>query len=154
MKIEIAGNSKIAAEVISQIQIWDAAVVGNSIEHLLDQCAHDVSMFDVSSQMEGVQAYKLEWEKFSHYFSEHIQIVRRNMKIYASNDLAILHCHSKVENSALKEKLQMPWCRTTLCLQKKDGQWLVVHQHISMPIDMSTGKVIMLKDKAKLRLVV
>ncbi len=154
MKIEIAGNSQIAAEVISQIQIWDAAVVGNSLEHLLDQCAQDVSLFDVSTQKDGIHAYKQEWEKFSPYFSENIKIVRRNMKIYASNDLAILHCHSKVENTALKDKLQMPWCRTTLCLQKKEGQWLVVHQHISMPIDMMTGKAIMLKDKAKLRLVV
>jgi ketosteroid isomerase-like protein len=154
MKIEIDGNSQIAAEVISQIQIWDAAVVGNSIERLLDQCAHNVSMFDVGTQMDGILAYKKEWEKFSHYFSDNIKIVRRDMKIYASHDLAILHCHSKVENTALKEKLQMPWCRTTLCLQKKEEQWLVVHQHISMPINMITGKVIMLKDKPKLKLVV
>ena len=154
MKIAIDGNVKIADEIISQIELWDAAVLGNKIDQLLDQCADDVSMFDVSIQLDGIDAYKKEWEKFSPYFSENVQIVRRNMKIYASNDLAVLHCHSKVENSVLKEKLQMPWCRTTLCLKKKGGQWLVVHQHISMPIDMSTGKAIVIKDIAKLKLVV
>lgn len=154
MKIEIDGKSDVANEVISQIKIWDAAVIGQQIDHLIDQCAQDVSMFDVSTQMDGIDAYKKEWQKFSPFFNEHMQIVRRDMKIYASDDLAVLHCHSKVENSILKDQLQMPWCRTTLCLQKKAGQWLVVHQHISMPIDMMTGKAIVLKDKPKLRLVV
>lgn len=154
MKIEIDGNHDIANEVISQIKLWDAAVIGKEIEQLVEKCSEDVSMFDVSSQHDGLQAYKKEWEKFSPYFSEHIQILRRDMKIYASDDLAVLHCHSKVENDLLKDKLPMPWCRTTLCLQKKAGEWLVVHQHISMPIDMITGKAIVLKDKPKLRLVI
>ncbi len=154
MKIEIDGNQEIADEVISQIQLWDAAIIGQEIERLLERCADDMSMFDVSSQLVGIEAYKKEWEKFSPYFNKHVQIVRRDMKIYVSEELAVLHCHSKVENALLKDKLQMPWCRTTLCLQKKKGQWFVVHQHISMPIDMVTGKAIVLKDKPKLRLVV
>ena len=154
MKIEIDGNQNIADEVISQIKLWDAAVIGQEIDNLVDKCADDVSMFDVSSQLDGLNAYKKEWEKLSPYFNEHMRIVRRDMKIYASDELAVLHCHSKVENTLLKGQLQMPWCRTTLCLQKKAGQWLVVHQHISMPIDMMTGKAIVLKDKPKLRLVV
>jgi len=154
MKIEIDGHQDIAEEVLSQIKLWDAAIIGKEIDDLVEKCTHDVSMFDVSTQLEGIDAYKKEWEKFSPYFNENMQIMRRDMKIYTSEDLAVLHCHSKVENSKLKGKLQMPWCRTTLCLQKKNNQWLVVHQHISMPIDIMTGKAIVLKDKPKLRLVV
>lgn len=154
MRIEIEGDSHIAQEVIQQIQLWDKAVVGKQIDDLVHQCANDVSMFDVSSQLNGIHQYKTEWEKFSPYFNENMHISRRDVKLYASEELAILHCHSKVENTALKGKLQMPWCRTTLCLQKKEGHWLVVHQHISMPIDMETGKGVVLKDESKLRLVV
>ena len=154
MKIEVDGNKQIVNEVLSQIELWDAAVIGKQIDHLVEQCAHDVSMFDVSSQLDGIDAYKQEWQKFSPYFNDHIKIVRRDMKVYTSDDLAVIHCHSKVENSLLQGKLQMPWCRTTLCMQKKKGHWLVVHQHISMPIDMVTGKALVLKDRPKLRLVV
>ena len=74
MKIAIDGNVKVADEIISQIELWDAAVLGNKIDHLLDQCADDVSMFDVSIQLDGIDAYKKEWEKFSPYFSENVQI--------------------------------------------------------------------------------
>jgi len=152
--MKIDGNKQVVDEVLSQIELWDAAIIGKKIEHLVDQCARDISMFDLSSQILGVDAYKEEWMKFSPYFNDYTQIVRRDMKIHATDELAVIHCHSKVENTLLKDQVRMPWCRTTLCMQKKNGQWLVVHQHISMPIDMMTGQVIILKDRPKLRLVI
>ncbi|WP_010113663.1 nuclear transport factor 2 family protein [Acinetobacter sp. P8-3-8] len=154
MKIKIDGDRDIVDEVLLQIKLWDDAVIGQQVDHLLDQCADDISMFDVSTQLDGIHAYKQEWEKFSPYFNAHVQIVRRDMKIYATEELAVLHCHSKIENDLLKDKIQMPWCRTTLCLKKQQGHWVVVHQHISMPVDMMTGKAIVLKDPPKLRLVI
>ena len=154
MRIEIEGNRTVADEVLLIIQSWDQALLGKQVDHLVQQCADDVSMFDVSSQLDGVAQYKSEWEKFSPYFNDQMKISRRDVRLYAADDLAVMHCHSKVENPILKGKLEMPWCRTTLCLQKKAGAWLVVHQHISMPVDMMTGQAIVLKDKPKLRLVV
>ena len=154
MQVQVEGDQTVAEEVLQQIQLWDQAVIGKQVDQLMDKCAEDVSMFDVSSQLNGALAYKSEWEKFSPFFNDEMLISRRDVKLYATEDLAVMHCHSKVENPALKGKLQMPWCRTTLCLQKQSGQWRVVHQHISMPIDMMTGKAIILKDRPKLRLVV
>lgn len=152
--VQIDGDQVIAQQVLAQIRLWDQAVIAHDTDILMQQCAQNVSLFDVSTQMNGVKEYRAEWEKFTPYFMDGMQISRRDMKLYASESLAVLHCHSKVEHSALKGQLQMPWCRTTLCLQKIQGQWRVVHQHISMPVDMMTGKAIVLKDKPKLRLVV
>lgn len=154
MSIQIDGDQVVAQEVLAQIKLWDQALMGTNIEDLLQQCAPNISMFDVSMQMNGIKEYKTEWEKFSPYFMDGMQISRRDMKLYASDTLAVLHCHSKVEHRALKGQLQMPWCRTTLCLKKVQDHWQVIHQHISMPVDMVTGKAIVLKDKPKLRLVV
>lgn len=152
--VQIDGDQVIAQQVLAQIRLWDQAVIAHDTDILMQQCAQNVSLFDVSTQINGVKEYRAEWEKFTPYFMDGMQISRRDMKLYASENLAVLHCHSKVEHSALKGQLQMPWCRTTLCLQKIQGQWRVVHQHISMPVDMMTGKAIVLKDKPKLRLVV
>ncbi|NHB58645.1 nuclear transport factor 2 family protein [Acinetobacter shaoyimingii] len=154
MKIQIDGDQHLAQEVLQQIQLWDNAIISTKINELLNQCSKDISMFDVSCQLNGIDEYKNEWQKFSPYFSEGMKISRRNVKLYASEELAILHCHSKVENVAMKDKGMMPWCRTTLCLQKQNNQWRVVHQHISMPIDMLTGKAVFLKDEPKLRMVI
>ena len=154
MRIEIDGNHAVAQEVLQVIEAWDQALLGQRVDDLIQQCAANVSMFDVSSQLDGVAQYKTEWEKFSPYFNDEMKISRRDVRLYAADDLVVMHCHSKVENPILKGKLEMPWCRTTLCLQKKDSVWLVVHQHISMPVDMLTGQAIVFKEKPKLRLVV
>ena len=154
MRVQIDGDHDLAQEVLDQLKRWDNALIGSEVNDLVTQCANDISMFDVSSQLSGVEAYKHEWQKVSPHFCHGMKISRRNMKLYASEQLAILHCHSKVEVVSSEKPLTMPWCRTTLCLQKIDTQWRVVHQHISMPIDMSTGQVVFLKDEPTLRLVV
>ncbi|WP_445116489.1 YybH family protein [Acinetobacter sp. WZC-1] len=154
MRVEIEGDRNIAAEVLQQIQRWDRAIAGKHIDDLMHQCADDIRMFDVSSQLSGAVQYKTAWEKFSPYFNDNMQIIRRDAKLYAEEGLAILHCFSRVEDGDGQGELQMPWCRTTLCLHRKEGQWQVIHQHISIPVDMLTGKAIPLKDQSKLRLVV
>lgn len=154
MKILIDGDPIVAQEVLAQIQLWDNAVIGSDALPLVAQCSKDMTMFDVSCELNGAEQYKTEWQKFSPYFNPDMKIARRNAKLYASGHLAVLYCHSRVEHSAMKGKLRMPWCRTTLCLQKQNNDWRVVHQHISMPIDLITGKAIILKDEPKLKLVV
>jgi len=89
MKIAIDGNVKIADEIISQIELWDAAVLGNKIDHLLDQCADDINMFDVSIQLDGIDAYKKEWEKFSPYFSENCTSQYENLCVKRFSCIAL-----------------------------------------------------------------
>lgn len=107
MSIQIDGDLIAAEEVLAQVKIWDKVIIGHEVSALVQQCANDVSMFDVSTQQNGVEEYKSAWEKFSPYFVEGTQITRRDIKIYASEELAVMHCHSKVEHEALKGKLQI-----------------------------------------------
>lgn len=154
MTVIIEGDQKIANEVLAQIEIWDQIVLGQKKVDLNQYCASDVILFDVSTQHNSVKEYKAAWDQFKPFMMEGMQISRRDITICASDGLAVIHCHSKVENPALEEQLQIPWCRTTLCMQKRNGQWYVVHQHISMPVDLTTGKAIVLKDHPKLQFVV
>ena len=149
----IEGDREVAGEVIDQIAFWDKAITRQQIDTVVQYCSDQVSLFDVSSQIAGVKAYRKEWEKFSPYFSAHIDIVRSNIKLHTSADLAVMHCYSKVIDVSTNTTV-VPWCRTTLCLQKQKQQWLVVHQHISIPVSMQTGNIILIKDTPKLRLVV
>jgi ketosteroid isomerase-like protein len=31
------------------------------------------------------------------------------------------------------------WVRATYCLQKIDGTWLIVHDQVSVPLDIASG---------------
>lgn len=149
----IEGNREIAEEVMDQIALWDQAIIQQQIDHITQFFSDQVSLFDVGSQIVGLRDYRREWEKFSPYFSTHIDIVRGNIKIHVATDLAVMHCLTKVIDTTTKTTL-VPWCRTTLCLQKTAERWLLVHQHISVPVNMQTGNIVLIRDTAKLRLVV
>lgn len=154
MKYEVDGDPITAKKILTQIQKWDDALKNNDLEKMTQHYADDISLFDVSSQLNGLEQYKTELEKVSPYFTSSMDIRRRDIKIHVSGDFAFLYCYTKLENPQLSSILQMPWCRTTLCLQKKDEQWILLHQHISIPVNILTKKAIDLKVKPKLKLVV
>src|SRR3990167_5470852 len=66
------------------------------------------------------------------------KVCRRNINIFSRDGLAFLHCYSKLDHASGVATPEIPWCRTTLCFQKTAGEWLVAHQHISVPVDFET----------------
>ena len=60
--------------------------------------------------------------------------------LQAGQDLAFVSCYSKVDVERYAPAPDIPWCRTTLCFRKKRHQWEIVHQHISMPVEMQPGQ--------------
>ena len=72
------------------------------------------------------------------FFQGEIKVFRRNINIFSRDGLAFLHCYSKLDHASGVATPEIPWCRTTLCFQKMAGEWLVAHQHISVPVDFET----------------
>ncbi len=144
MTVEITGDEQSAQEVLFKIKQWDHAICRMNIEEIIQLCEKDVTLFDVGSQLEGVMAYQEMWERYRPYFHDNIRVYRRESKVYAQPNLAFLRCYSKVDKIEIEQDNQVPWCRTTLCFEKLDGKWKVVHQHISMPVDFHTQKAVML----------
>lgn len=139
MDIEIIGNHESARELIELTKQWD---------HHLEQCdahvltqgyADNVEVFDIGTQLVGRDKFKELWQSCFPFFGSSPKAVRRKLKIYASQDLAFLHCYSKICGSNQPTPSKNPWCRTTVCFQKTAGEWFVVHEHISMPIDFEKG---------------
>ena len=73
-----------------------------------------------------------------HFFGGEIKVFRRNINIFSRDGLAFLHCYSTLDHASGVATPEIPWCRTTLCFQKTAGEWLVAHQHISVPVDFET----------------
>ena len=64
----------------------------------------------------------------------------RDLKVSAGEDLAFCHSLNRVSGTKIDgEKLEM-WWRATVCYRKIDGNWIVTHEHSSVPFDAKTGK--------------
>ena len=135
MEIEIVGNREAAEEIIALTKLWDKTLEKCNANELLQGYAEDVEVFDIGSQLTGRNNFKELWESCFPYFGSVPQAIRRKFKLYASSELAFLHCYSKICGSNQPNPEESPWCRTTVCFHKAGSEWVVVHEHISMPID-------------------
>ena len=104
--------------------------------------ATDILTFDVVNPLRhlGSDASRKRAEEWFSSFQGSIGYEIRDLDITAGDDVAFSHglCHV----SATKTdggRLDM-WWRSTICFRKIDGNWMVTHEHNSVPFDPKSGK--------------
>ena len=65
-----------------------------------------------------------------------IDIDQRDFAIAVSGDLAICHGFLRISGIKTDGAHNSLWTRQTLCLQRLDGDWRIVHEHVSVPFLM------------------
>lgn len=138
MDFRLIGDEHAGHEIIFKLKQWDDAICKMDVQNIIRLCQSDVSLFDIGFELQGVQAYQELWRRYAPFFQGEIKVFRRNINIFSRDGLAFLHCYSKLDHASGVATPEIPWCRTTLCFQKTAGEWLVAHQHISVPVDFET----------------
>ncbi|MCL6235561.1 nuclear transport factor 2 family protein [Acinetobacter sp. ANC 5579] len=137
-KIKIVGDQQAADEILQFLANWDEVICQLKIENIAESCAADVYFFDASCEMRGLMAYQKMWEFYREYFREGLKVFRRELVIHAEPDIAFLHCYSKIDDKSGIPTPGISWCRNTIGMKKTQTQWKIVHQHISVPVDIVT----------------
>jgi ketosteroid isomerase-like protein len=99
-------------------------------------------MFDLPGplQSKGIDAYKKTWDLFFSWADDPVVFDFNDMEIVAGSDVAyvtaLTRCSgtrcSGTETNGKRIKLEF---RLTIGLCKIDGQWIVTHEHHSIPAD-------------------
>ncbi|HSZ73719.1 MAG TPA: SgcJ/EcaC family oxidoreductase [Rhizomicrobium sp.] len=119
------------------IESWAAAVRRKDLAGILQNHSPDIVMFDVPPpfQSKGMEAYRKTWDLFYSWSDKSIPFDIAEMSITAGSDVAFvvatLHCAEPGpdgEHKALNFRL-------TIGLRKIDGQWIVTHEHHSVPAE-------------------
>ena len=62
-----------------------------------------------------------------------VGIEMRDLTIRASGEVAFAHALHCLSGTRAGGRAVRMWLRSTLCLEKRDGAWLIVHAHSSVP---------------------
>jgi uncharacterized protein (TIGR02246 family) len=114
---------------------WATAVQNKDINGILANHSEDIVMFDVPFplQSKGITEYKRTWEVFFTWTKDSRSFDFTELEITLSDTVAFCHAigHCTGEDSTgLKENLTF---RLTMGLKKIDGQWIITHEHHSLP---------------------
>jgi ketosteroid isomerase-like protein len=121
------------------IENWAAATRFDKKADVLKHHASDVLVFDVLPPLkyEGADAYRETWDQWQPEFEIPSLFNIHDLNIVVDNNLAFCHCLIECGGRLPNGSEVKEWVRATFCLAKHEDKWLIKHQHISMPLDVS-----------------
>jgi ketosteroid isomerase-like protein len=122
------------AEIRKLISGWAKAVRDEDLAGIRAHHDPDILMFDVPPpfQSRGLEAYMATWDTFYPSQARPIRFDFEQMQITAGSDVAfataIGHCGYIERGETIDLKF-----RLTMGFQKKNDDWVIVHEHHSLP---------------------
>jgi ketosteroid isomerase-like protein len=133
------------SEVRALLDRRSAAMQIKDIDQLMSLYSSDVVYFDIVPPLRYVGAAALR-DRFLDWFGRWeggIGLEGRDLDVLVSSDVAAVHMLIRA-SGALKGGRQVGyWVRTTNGCQRSDDRWLITHEHVSLPVDMASGRAAM-----------
>jgi uncharacterized protein (TIGR02246 family) len=130
------------AEIRKRIDGWVAAFRRKDIDAVMPVFAPDVVAFDVVPPLQyaGRDAYRKQWERLFASYQGPIDYEIRELNVTADRDVGFSHSLNRIRGTLENGQTTDLWLRMTACWRKRDGQWLIEHEHVSVPVDMERGE--------------
>jgi uncharacterized protein (TIGR02246 family) len=99
-------------------------------------------VFDVvpPRQYVGPDAYRKDWQNLFAAFQGPLKFELSDLAIVADGNLGYGHSIQRVTGTDTKGQPLELVVRVTDVYRKVNGNWLVAHEHVSVPVDLETGK--------------
>ena len=121
-----------------------AAVSAKDVDAIMKAYVPDDTLlvFDVSPprQYVGAKAYRKDWEDFLALFKDRPKFEITDLQITAADPLAYSHSIQHVSGTDTKGEPIDLTVRLTDVYRKINGNWLIVHEHVSVPVDLETNE--------------
>lgn len=132
------------ADIQNLLDHWKKAFEARDLDGVISMYAPGdaLTAFDVVPPLEhkGVDAYRKDYANFFAQFSGPLKVELRDPHLEVSGDLALAYGLERMSGK-LKDGTPVDiWLRYTGGFKRIDGQWRDIHDHVSVPVDMATGK--------------
>jgi ketosteroid isomerase-like protein len=119
------------------------AIGAMDLEAMTSIYAPDIVSFDVEPPLQhvGEAAKWKNWEHAFTIFQPPLGYEIRDLTITVGGDVAFAHCFNRLTGTLRNGTTTSGiWVRATICWRKVDGTWLIAHDHVSVPLDIATGR--------------
>jgi uncharacterized protein (TIGR02246 family) len=133
-----------AADIRALEDRFVAAFKAKDVDAIMKVYAPDQTLvvFDVvpPRQHVGAAAYRKDWQTFLGSFEGPITVELTDFDVAADRNLAYSHSIQRVTGTDKQGKKLDLTVRVTDVYKKTRGGWRVVHEHVSVPVDLATDK--------------
>ena len=128
------------ADIRQRIEAGVAAVRAKDLEVVMALYAPDVVSFDVGSPLRsaGAEAKRRAWMEVFAMYQRPLGYEVRELTITVGDDVAFGHSVNRISGVLKNGDTTDFWVRWTACFRRIERNWLIVHDHVSVPVDPQT----------------
>jgi len=128
-------GSSIESVLRRRIDAITQAIRDKDLERLMAFYAADVVAFDLRPPLDtrGVDAYRRNFERWFASFEGPLDFELHGLHIAPGEPAAFCHYLGLITGARPEGRTSGYWIRGTTCFERRDGEWRVSHEHISMP---------------------
>ena len=132
-------------EVRALLERWSEAIRSKDIDRLMALYAPDIVYFDVVPplQFTGSAAIRRNFLRWFDSWQSAIGQDFRDLNIVVSGELAVAHMLIRASGTLKNGREVGYWVRATVGCRRSDQGWVITHEHISLPVDVASGRVVM-----------
>ena len=107
--------------------------------------APDIVSFDMVPPLQhmGAEAKWKNWEDVFAVYQHPLGYEIRDLVLEVGDDVAFGHSLNRISGTLRNGDRTDYWVRWTGCFRKIDGNWLIVHDQVSVPVDVQSGRALL-----------
>ena len=121
------------------------AIRAKDINGVMSVFAPEVVSFDLGPPLQhgGGETFMKRWQELFESYQNPIDYEVRDLSITAGEDVAFSHSLNRISGTTKNGQKTDRWLRWTAGWRKTDGKWLIVHEQVSVPVDVGSGKAVL-----------
>lgn len=130
-----------AREVVELHERWFAAAAAKDLEASMQPISAEIVSFEHSAplQFTDLEAIPAECQRGFDLASDEFSWTVPDLRVHVRDDLAVAWGLNRMASRLPDGTEQVTWSRGTRVFLRNDEGWLMVHQHVSFPLDPETG---------------
>ncbi|HEY1052449.1 MAG TPA: nuclear transport factor 2 family protein [Prosthecobacter sp.] len=121
------------AQIRAEIQSWTDAIRRKDVEAALPHFAHQAVRFFLAPPLETEAPLRENLESWFRTFQGEICYELRQLTVTAAGGIGFSHSINRITGTKTDGQQANLWFRETLCFQKIDNRWRIIHAHDSVP---------------------
>ncbi len=134
-----------AKEIRSWLDRWTKAFTKQDVDSIMALYADDIIAYDVVPPLQyvGKDAYRVDYQQFLSQYEGNLRVEVRDLHVGATGDLGYAAGLELISGTLKNGQKSDVWLRFTSLFRKSNGRWLDFHDHISVPVDIESGKAML-----------
>lgn len=133
------------ADIRRRLEELVSAVRAMDLASLKPMYAPHIVSFDIEPPLRhmGAEAKWKNWAKVFSIYQPPLAYETLDLTIAVGDDVAFGHTLAHISGILRNGNRSDYWVRWTTCLRKIDGNWLIVHDQVSVPVDFESGRALL-----------